>query len=86
MLVDHTDSGGHCIARALKILNDTVQDNFAAIGRVQPIQNVHERRLASTVFSQQAVDFAGLDDEVDVVVCNESAEPFCNAAELKLHG
>ena len=86
MLVDHSDSRSHRVARALKILDDSVQHNFATVGGVQPIENIHERRLAGSVFAQQAVDFARFNNEVDVVVCHKGAEPFRDAAELKLHG
>ena len=62
-----------------------VDEDLALVGRVQPVQDVHQGALARAVLAQQAVDLAGLDDEVDVIVRDERAEPLRDAAQLELH-
>ena len=85
MLVDHPDAGGHRIARSLKFLDDTVQQDVAFVGGVQSVQDIHQSRLAGAIFAQQAVDFSGFDHEVDVVIRNERPESLRDAAEFQLH-
>ena len=72
MLVHHADAGAHRVAGAVEVLHDVVEEDLALVGLVEPVEHVHERRLARAVLAEQAVDLAGLHDEIDVVVGDES--------------
>ena len=62
-----------------------VEQDLALVGLVQAVEHVHERRLAGAVLTEQAVDLAGLDGEVDVVVGDQAAESLRDAAKFELH-
>ncbi len=69
----------------LKLTGFAVEQDLALVGLVQPVEHVHQGRLAGAVLAEQAVDLARLDDEVDVVVGHEAAEPLGDAAQFELH-
>ena len=68
MLVHHADAGGHGVAGAAEGDGFVVDEDFAVGGLVQPVQHVHQGGLAGPVFAEQAVDLAGFNHHVDVVV------------------
>ena len=86
VLVDHADAGRHRVAGAVELLHRAVEKDLPLIGLVQAVQDVHERRLARPVLTEEAVDLSRLDHEVDVVVRDEGAEPFGDSAKFELHG
>ena len=86
MLVHHADAGAHRVAGAAEVLDVIVEEDDALVGGVEPVEHVHQRRLARAVLAEQAVDLARLDDEIDVVVGDEAAEPLGDSAEFELHG
>ena len=85
MLVHHADAGGHGVAGPGEVLDVVVEQDLALVGLVQAVQHVHEGRLARAVLTEQAVDLAGFDREVDVVVGDQGAEPLGDAAKFELH-
>ena len=85
VLVHHPNARCHRIARATKVLHDVVEDDLAFVGRVEPVEHVHQRRLASAILAEQRVDFARSHHEINMVVGHEGAEALRNTAELKLH-
>ena len=65
VLVDHADAGGDGVAGRGERDRLAVDDDLA-LGRLeQPVEHVHQRRLAGTVLTEQAVDLARLDGQVD---------------------
>ena len=56
-----------------------------SVGVEQPVEHVHQRRLAGAVLAEQAVDLARLDGQVDVVVGRERPEPLGEPLDLQLH-
>ena len=48
-----------------------VDEHLALLGRVHPVEDLHERALAGAVLAEQGVDLAGADVEVDGVVGHE---------------
>ena len=85
VLVDHADAGAHRVAGTLEVLDDVVQQDHAVVGAVQPVQNVHQGRLACAVLAEEAVDLPGFHNEIDVVVRDEAAEPLGDPAKFELH-
>jgi hypothetical protein len=70
MLVNHADTGRHRSARSLEFLGDAIQQNFSTVSGIQTVKHVHESGLSGAVFTEQAVDFAGLDDHTDLIICD----------------
>ncbi len=62
---------------------DAVNEDLALIRLEQPVEDVHQRRLARAVLAEQGVDLARFDGQVDVVVGDESAEALGDAAQFE---
>ena len=62
-----------------------VDEDLALVGVQQAEEDVHQRRLAGAVLTEEAVDLAGLDDEVDLVVGGEGTESLRDPAEFDAH-
>ena len=77
--------GGHGIAGAVELHWLVVNEDLALGGLVEAKKNVHEGRFTGPVFTEQGMDLAGLDDDVDVVVGSEVAESFGDAPKLEFH-
>ena len=60
--------------------------DLALVGRGQPVQDVHQGRLAGAVLAEQRVDLAGPDVEVDPVVCDDARIALRDAAHLQRGG
>jgi hypothetical protein len=57
--------------------------DLALVGRVEPVEDVHQRRFAGAVLAQQRVNLAAAQIEVHVVVGEHPGEPLCDPAELE---
>ena len=55
----------------------------ALVGRVEPVEDVHQRRLAGAVLAEQRVHLAAAEVEVDVVVGEHAREPLRDPAQLE---
>ena len=73
-------SRGARISRTL-----TVDEDVAAVGRVEAVGDAHRRRLAGAVFADDRVDSAGGDGDVEVIVRQHGAEALRDAAQLEFH-
>ena len=51
-----------------------VQEDLALVGPVEPVEDVHQRRLAGAVLAEQRVHLAAPQVEVDVVVRDDRPE------------
>jgi len=60
-----------------------VDEDLALVGLVEPVEDVHQGRLAGAVLAQQRVHLAGLDGDVDVVVGHQVAEALGDAAQFE---
>ena len=85
VLVDHSNAGRHCVAGALELLNDSVEDDVALVRGVETVKDVHQRRLPCAVLAEQAVNLTGLHDQIDVVVGYERSETLRDSAKFQLH-
>ena len=52
-------------------------------GLVEPVEDVHQRRLAGAVLAEQRVHLAAAEVEVDVVVRDDAREALRDAAQLE---
>ncbi len=55
------------------------EPDLAGVGRVDPRQNLDQRRLAGAVLAEQRVDLAAPDVEIDVVERERRGEPLDEA-------
>ena len=53
-----------------------LHEDLALVRLVEPVEDVHQRRLAGAVLAEQRVDLALAHVEVDVVVGDDAREPF----------
>ena len=56
---------------------------WPAVGPVQPVEDVHQRRLPGPVLAEQGVNLALPQIEVDSVVRDDAGEPLRNSRELE---
>ena len=59
------------------------EQDLALVGRVEPVEDVHQRRLAGAVLAEQRMDLAAAQVEVDVVVGEHAREPLRDPAQLE---
>ena len=85
VLVHHADAGLHRVAWPGEVLNLIVQQDLAGVGLQKAVEDVHQGRLACAVLAEQAVDLAGLHDEVDVIVGDKRTERLRDATKFEFH-
>jgi hypothetical protein len=84
VLVHHADPRGDRIARGRERHGPAVDGDGALVGLLHPVEDLHERRLAGAVLTDDRVHVAALDGDVDVAVGHDTREPLGDAAQL--HG
>ena len=85
MLVDHADprgTGGVRICCGQRLALDA---DYAAVGVLDPGDDLHEGRLAGPVLTQKPPDFARLDGEGHFVAREDGTETLGDALDLE-HG
>ena len=60
-----------------------VDENLAAVGRVEAVGDAHRGRLPGAVLADDGVDGAGLDRDVDAVVGEDPAESLGDVSQLE---
>ena len=60
-----------------------VDEDLSFVGRVQPVEDVHQGRLAGAVLAQQPQYLARLDGQVDSIVGDDPREPFGDAPKFE---
>ena len=59
VLVDHADPSGDRVGGPADLTGLAVEQDLALVWRGEPVQDVHQRRLAGAVLAEQGVDLAG---------------------------
>ena len=83
VLVDHADPEVDGLERRVDGDGPAVDADLALVGRVEPVEDAHQRRLAGAVLPEQRVDLAGLQVEVDRVVRDDRPEALRDPAQLE---
>ena len=83
VLVDHADAAGDGVGRAGDPDRRPVEQDLALVGRGQPVQDVHQGRLARPVLAEEGVDLARVDLEVDPVVGDHARIALRDATHLE---
>ena len=71
VLVHHADPALDRVLRRAERDALAVEQDLALVGLREPVEDVHQRRLAGAVLAEQRVDFAAAEVEIDVVVGDE---------------
>ncbi len=74
MLVHHADAATDRVLRRVQANGLALDQDLALVGLVEPVENVHQGRLAGAVLPQERVNLAAPQVEVDGVVGHDSRE------------
>ena len=83
VLVHHADPGLDRVLRGGERDRLAVEQDLARVGLVEPVEDVHQRRLAGAVLAEQRVHLALRQLEVDVVVGDDARERLRDPAHLE---
>src|SRR5215208_6620891 len=83
MLVDHTNSTRDGICRVGNLDGLPIEKDLTFIRASQSKEDVHERRLACSIFAKQGMDFSGFDIQINFVVSNDTRITLCDSAHLE---
>ena len=83
MLVHHADAGGDGGLRRTEVDAAAVHPNLAGVGAVKAVDDVHQRRLAGAVLTDEAVDAAAGDGKGNRAVGVDGAEALVDRAEFE---
>ena len=75
----HADSECVCIIRIVDFNSFSVLANFALFRMIQSEKHTHKSAFARTVFTQKSMNLALFELQCDIVVCNDSRKPLCDA-------
>ena len=83
LLVDDADAAIARIARAGNLHGQAVETNLAGVLAIGAAQNLHQRRLAGAVLSEQHVHVAGFDGEVHGVERDHAGKGLADPAHFE---
>ena len=86
VLVDHADAAGDRVGGPAIVDRLAVEQDLALVGRGQPVEDVHQGRLAGAVLAEERVDLARPHVEVDRVVGDDARVALGDAAHLERGG
>jgi hypothetical protein len=75
MLMNHPNAMGDRIVGAFDLDGLSVDHDASTVRTIEPIQDVHQRRLAGPVLAEQRMDLAGAYIEAHIVVGDDVPEP-----------
>jgi hypothetical protein len=80
--MDHADPGRNRIAWGMDLNLLAIDEDLAFIRLVQAIQDVHQGGFARAILSEQGVDLAMFQRQVDVIIGEHARKPFCDSFEF----
>ena len=63
---------------------NAVDADLSLVGVVQPVEDVHERRLPRSILTKRRMDIATAEVEVDVVVGEDAREGLCDPRSSRI--
>ncbi len=79
MLVDHADTCRNGGVRRSGGQGLSFDLDCSFLGHIMAEQDVHQRRLARTIFAEQTDDLAAIEREIDGIIGNKRTEPLGNS-------
>ena len=86
VLVHHADPAPDRVARRVDAHGLAVDRISPSSGLVEPVEDVHQRRLPGAVLAEQRVHLAAAEVEVDAVVGDDPREPLGDPPQLEDDG
>ena len=86
VLEHHADAESSSRARIGDADWRAVEDDLALVGREDAVDHLDERRFSRAVLAEKRVNLAGLDAQIDVVVCADARKGLADADELQAQG
>ena len=83
MLVDHPDALGDGMTDPLELQFLTPEEDLAGIGVIQAEDHIDQSALACPVLTEQAMDLALVEDQIDILVGDHAGERLGDAANLE---
>ena len=83
VLVDHADACVDCGVRRADLRRLAVEQDLALVVAVEPVEDVHQGRLAGAVLAEQCVHLAAPDVEIDIVVGDDPRELLADAPHFQ---
>ena len=83
VLEHHADPGLDRVGRRVQGDLGAVDLDGARVGRLDAVEDLHQRRLAGAVLADDRVDGAAPDVDVDVVVGDHAGEPLADPAQAR---
>ena len=80
--MDHADFGSDRIERRIEADRFAVDVHRALVGRVNPVEDSHQRRFTRAVFPDYRVNLAAFDLEVYVVVGDYAGKAFGDSGQF----
>ena len=78
MLVDHADTGVDGVLWGIHLQLLPVDENLALVGRIQSVQDFHQRTLPGTVLPKQPMNLPPLERHRHIVVGDHAGERLRN--------
>jgi hypothetical protein len=86
VLVHHPDPVVDRLARRVDPHRLALDQDLALVGVVEPVEDVHQRRLAGAVLAEERVDLAAPELEIDVVVREDAREALGHPPQFEDRG
>ena len=83
VLVHHADPALDRVLRRAEGDALAVEEDLALVGLREPVEDVHQRRLAGAVLAEQRVHLAAAEVEIDVVVGDGAGEDLGDSPQLE---
>ena len=83
VLVHHPEPARDRVLRRMEGHRLALDEDLPLVGLVQPVEDVHQRRLAGAVLAEQRVHLAAREVEVDVVVREDARKLLHDPAHLQ---
>ena len=80
------DTLGDRVVGTLNFGRATVEKDLTLIRLVQSVEDIHQRRLAGAVLSEQSVDFAFMQVKIYMIVSEDAGKAFGDALSLQGEG
>ncbi len=87
VLADHADAGLDGVMGRINLHLVPVDQDLTLVGRIQPVEDAHQRCFTGSVFAQQSVNLAGRQLKIDLIVGHYRPKPFGDTSHLNdVHG
>ncbi len=80
--VNHANAFFDGIMRARNFYRLVLDTNFPFIRLIKAIQDIHERRFASAIFTQESVNFTSFQGKIDVIIRKDTRKTLGNTCGL----